>query len=437
MNTVITLDNLHKKFPDKFNEQDLNLMCLKNYAFQYKSPLLNRLPMTETGMYLLVGGKLLGKTTLLKQWIAKLLETGISPDVITFFPGKVIKTSGEMIQLFKAQFSKRSITKEYIVIDDINYINDWNKVLTWMISNHLIHQSIIILASGNINIYKQIKKSCTDIKDKNCFHLYPLSFRETVILKHPSQPVKSINLLNEFNSYLLHGGYLPAIHDVTTTGKISDKTSTLYVNGVINELLLLGKHKNYIHEILIYIIHHYLTLVSLNGLVKELSIEHPKTIGNYLDVLAAIDVLFVQSALIEDKLTPAPKKARKLIFSDPFILHAMRAFISSKEYPEMELYKMLDYPDLCTSLVKTCVISHFQQHYPTYYIKDEGEVDLAYITNQRFWPIIISWANQLRSKDIKQIVKYANGKILTKSEQGSSIENIKTESLLQVLWNLG
>jgi hypothetical protein len=35
-----------------------------------------------------------------------------------------------------------------------------------------------------------------------------------------------------------------------------------------------------------------------------------------------MDAVFIQPALVEDKLTAAPKKARKLMFTDPFIFHS-------------------------------------------------------------------------------------------------------------------
>src|SRR3990167_529296 len=432
MNTDILSDNLHKKFPAHFSERDPLLARLKNYSFKYSSPLLNRLPTTE-GIHTLEGGQLLGKTTLLKQWIVRLLGAGVHAEAITFFSGKRIKNSDELIQLFQTQLTEKPTTRQYIIIDDINYIIDWNKAILWLATKACMQHAIIMLTSADSTLSNQIKQIHIDIKDENNLHIHPLSFRETVLLKHPH----TIDLLKEFNCYLLHGGYLPAIYDVMTFGKISAKTFALYSDGIIKELLLHGKHTNFIREILTFIIQHYFVPVSFNGLVKELSIEHPKTIRDYLELLSIIDTLFIQSALIEDKLLPAPKKARKLIFTDPFVFHAIRAYVFDKGYSEVELTSLLKDSDLYTNLAKTCVISHFERHYPTYYIKDEGEVDLVYVMKQRFWPIIISWMSQLRSKDIKQIVKYSNGRILTKTDQASLIENIRTESLLQVLWDGG
>lgn len=53
--------------------------------------------------------------------------------------------------------------------------------------------------------------------------------------------------------------------------------------------------------------------------------------------------------------------------------------------------------------------------YPTYYIKAENEVDIAYIDKKHFWPIEIKWAEQLHSKELKQIKKYRNSRILTQN----------------------
>ena len=44
----------------------------------------------------------------------------------------------------------------------------------------------------------------------------------------------------------------------------------------------------------------------------------------------------------------------------------------------------------------------------------EGEVDVAYVDKNRFWPIEVKWRNQMRAKDLKQITKYKNSRIFAK-----------------------
>ena len=76
----------------------------------------------------------------------------------------------------------------------------------------------------------------------------------------------------------------------------------------------------------------------------------------------------------------------------------------------------LDLGSIDSFLVETAVISNIRRLYPTYYIKAEGEVDIAYIKDDKFWPIEVKWTSQMRPKDLKQIQKYPNGIILCKNK---------------------
>lgn len=175
-----------------------------------------------------------------------------------------------------------------------------------------------------------------------------------------------------------------------------------------------------------------------NSLAQDLSIDHPKTVSDYVDLLATMDAVFIQPALIEDKLTAAPKKARKLMFKDPFIFHAVRSWLSPVKDPyDEQIVPLLKDPQWKGSLVEACLTTHYSRYYPTFYIKAEGEVDLAYIDKGRFWPVEVKWTGQIRPKDLKQIAKYSNGRILTKSRQPGHILGIPTEPLPIALLRLG
>lgn len=202
-------------------------------------------------------------------------------------------------------------------------------------------------------------------------------------------------------------------------------------------MLKRGKHEHYLREILMAIIKRYTSQITWNNLASELSIDHPKTVADYAALLETMDALFNQAALLEDKLTAAPKKARKLMFTDPFIYHAIRAWLWPVNDPFKEqIISATADPILAAQLVEACVITHYRRFYPTYYIKGEGEVDLAYIYKNRFWPIEIKWTNQIHRKDLKQIIKYPNGIIFTKQHSAGSIENIPTQILPLALWQL-
>ena len=98
---------------------------------------------------------------------------------------------------------------------------------------------------------------------------------------------------------------------------------------------------------------------------------------------------------------------------------------------------VLQDPEWAGKIAEACATAHYHRLYPTYYIKGEGEVDIAYVRQGRFWPVEIKWTGQVRPKDIKQVSKYKNGVICTRSEKAGSLNGIPTEPLPLNLYRLG
>jgi predicted AAA+ superfamily ATPase len=74
--------------------------------------------------------------------------------------------------------------------------------------------------------------------------------------------------------------------------------------------------------------------------------------------------------------------------------------------------------------------------FSTFYIKAMGEIDIAYVYENRFWPVEIKWTRQIRPKQLKQIAKYPNGKILTQSSVSGEMNGVPTEPLPLALLRL-
>ena len=237
-------------------------------------------------------------------------------------------------------------------------------------------------------------------------------------------------IYREFDQYLLHGGYLTAINDMAEYGQLNKTTLNTYSDWIRGDVMKRGKQENYLREIMTAIIKRYNSQVTWNALARDLSIDHPKTVADYIDVLVNMDAVFVQSALLEDKLVAAPKKARKLMFCDPFIFHAINAWIKPVAEPwNAQILPLIQDPEWASRLVEAAVITHHRRFFPTYYIKARGEVDIAYIDNGQCCPVEIKWTNQLRPKDIKQISQYPQGEIWTKNKSWGDINTVKTYPL--------
>ena len=114
------------------------------------------------------------------------------------------------------------------------------------------------------------------------------------------------------------------------------------------------------------------------------------------------------------------------MFCDPFILHAVRAWLAPQPDPfGGQICPLVQDPVWASRIVEACVATHCRRANPTFYIKAQGEVDVAYVRDGRFWPVEVKWTNQLRPKSLKQIARYGNGEIWSKSRQPGEINGVK------------
>jgi predicted AAA+ superfamily ATPase len=455
MDERFLLHNSHLESPAQFPQLDPHLRQLQRQHYIFESSLLNQLPILEPGIYTLSGGRQIGKTTLLKQWMVKLIQDGVKPISIAFFSGELIDDYHSLLRLLQTQLTEMPTDQlSYFIIDEVTYIQHWDKAIKYAADAGLLENVILILTGSDLILIKEALMRFPGRRGKSSvtnFHLYPLSFRETVILKQKnsqmlnnclqtSNPsIEMIQMLfDEFNNYLIHGGYLKAINDLALHQKILNSTLMTYSEWIRGDMLRKGKQEHYLREIITAIIKRYNSQITWNALAQDLSIDHPKTVADYLALLESIDAVFVQAALLEDKLVAAPKKARKVMFTDPFIYHALQAWIDPMaDAFTQQIIPTVNDPVTHSQLAESCATTQYRRFYPTFYIKAEGEVDIAYVNKKRFWPIEIKWRNQLRPKELNQILKYPNAQILTKSLQIGAIHHIPTEPLPWALWKLG
>lgn len=430
MNIFFSQHNRHLNNPEKFNELDPNLSYLSTQPYSYLFPLISNLPTKEPGIYMLGGGRQIGKTTLLKQWMKSLLEKGVDPETIRFLTGDLIDDHHSLVHIFQQLYEDLPNDKLlYIILDEVTYIREWDKGIKYLADIGLFSKTILILTGSDLKFLKEARMRFPGRRgsaDQIDYHLYPLSFQETVFLK--KNGVSDEDLYQKFSQYLLHGGYLTAINDFARHNSIRKGTLQTYSDWIRGDMLKQGKSETYLKEILSALLKTYGSQITWNGLSQHTSIQHPSTVQEYCDILQSMEAIFIQNALIEDKLVAAPKKARKILFCDPFIYHCINLWVVNKE-PSIEKEKE-------PFLVETVLVNYVRRFFSTYYIKAEGEVDIAYLKNNKFWPIEIKWTNQIRSKDLNQILKYKNHLIVTKNKEIKS-DKMQTQWIFDFLREFG
>ena len=422
--------NIHLTNPALFDSLDPQLLQLKKQTFVFSSPLIEAFPTQIPGIYILSGGRQIGKTTLLKQWMLHLLHSKITPEAIAFLSGELIDDHHMLLHLLQQQLASMPKAKlKYVILDEVSYIKDWDKGIKYAADSGLFDDTILMITGSDMSIIQEARARFPGRRGKASvqdFHLFPLSFKEFIQLKK-TDPGNIDDLYAQFQQYLAHGGYMTAINDFAKLGKIVEATLVTYSDWIRGDIMKRGKQEIYLREILGGIVKRYGSQVTWNTLAKDLSIDHPNTIADYLHLLESMDAIFIQSALMEDRLIGAPKKAKKLMFTDPFIYHAVRYWIKPVQDPfEKQIQSALEDPEICSTLVEACVATHYRRYYPTYYIKGEGEVDVAYVKGKRFWPIEVKWTQQIQKTELKQLSKYPNGIVLTKRKERDTLGPFQT-----------
>jgi predicted AAA+ superfamily ATPase len=434
MNSIVSLHNVHWDNPKKFAELDPHLRKLNTLKYVFESPLLKSFPDHTPGVYILGGGRQIGKTTFLKQWINHLLKSGVTPKSIAFLTGELIDDHHRLMSLIMEVLGDmpKSGSLNYLIIDEVTYIKDWDKAIKFLADSGFFENCEVVLTGSDLVLMNEAAMRFPGRRGTHKqvdFHYSPLSFREYVDLIHPASPTLAF-LYEAFQHYLIHGGFLTAINDWAKHGEILESTAKTYSDWIRVDFLKRGKKEQNLRDFLQAVLKTYGTQITWHTLTHHTAIDHPKTIQDYAELMQSMDGLFIQEALIEHKLLPAPKKAKRLFFSDPFVYHALRLWLE----PQYNPLEALKDSQVLSSLVETAVINGVRRSYPTYYIKAEGEVDLAYVIQKKFYPIEIKWTGQIRPQDLKQIKKYENGKLWARVQEPHKIGTLSILPLPKALY---
>lgn len=420
-------NNSHLLTPSDFMRTDPHLRRMKQQKYVFHSSLIDELPTTLPGIYNLGGGRQVGKTTLLKQWMLSLMKSGVDPKAIAFLSCELIVDEKSLYRIVKNQLDEMPATGLlYLLLDEITYVKSWDKAIKYLADTGEFERVVVMIIGSDLTMMHDARMRFPGRRgkaDKVDFHYYPLSFAEFLQLKKKfprnydpnTEPTKKVitEIYKEFDEYLIHGGFLTAINEFAMLGKIQAQTLATYSDWIRGDMLKRDKKESYLREVLGAMIKHYTSRISWREFVKALSIDHIQTAMDYVSLLESMDAVYIQAALLEDKLVAAPKKHKKFIFNDPFIYHAIQAWLNPVGNPyEDQIKKGLAEPVFASKIVEACVVSHFRRHYEkTFYISAEQEVDVAYVDGNKFWPIEVKWTQQLRPESLKQIQKYKNGQV--------------------------
>lgn len=411
---------------DEFKSNDPHLFSLKGLKFVHPLDWWAAIRWDEPGIYILTGGRQIGKTTSTKLLIKYVLEQNIFPPTAIFYlPCDQIDSHHHLSQTIRLFVDGLNRGQNFLlIVDEVTYVKDWDRSIKALADEGLFRNGHLILTGSDSVILKEAASRFPGRRGdayKVDFHIYPLNFFEYIKLTNNSlleNSEKNIGaLFDAFDVYLKCGGFLRAINEIHSLGKIQEATYLTFEQWIKGDFGRKNKNEHTLLLILKTLFETAGTQVTYSSLTNSMGHVSKETFIDYVNILIRMDVIFELQAFDQNTKLGFPKKAKKIHFSAPFIMDTIGRWLEK----ERLIKRVSDEP----MKVEAVVAANFHRHFPSYYIKADGEIDLVVVEGENFLPIEVKWTNNLRANDLKQLKKYKHSIVLTKSKYEGNIEGIK------------
>ncbi len=165
----------------------------------------------------IVGLRRVGKTTLLLQLAARLLEACKDPKRILYFSfDEILARNPEIIEQIIVEYEnsilKSRLENVWIFFDEINHVPDW-QVMLKRFYDATKRVKFFVSGSSSVMLRKAKESLAGRLYE---FQLRPLDFREYLYLKEVEVKdpiIQSLELRRQLNSYMLNGAFPETVHE--------------------------------------------------------------------------------------------------------------------------------------------------------------------------------------------------------------------------------
>lgn len=369
---------------------------LERQKYPYHHPLYQTFPINKDGILTLRGPRRIGKTTLLKLLIKKLLlENRINKENIFFFPCDTIsdfKELEEMLVYYLDYIRPKNEERLFIFLDEISFVAQWQRAIKLLADTGKLKKSLVLITASNILDLKFSSERLPGRRGEIFpwdITFLPLTFKEFIALVKPNlldAPLSaSLSLLPQFKKlftdYLSCGGFPATINEYYAKGYIADQTYEIFLNWIEGDLHRVGKSEFSSYQIIKRLFVHLTNQVSFYKLSRETGIASHTTVEEYLEILEKMFILFRLPYFSLEQKHIYIRKNSKLYFSDPFIFNALKAKASgfSQEafrFSQEHIFDLTTRP----ALIENTAALHLHQFVPNLYFgKSEADKEIDFV----------------------------------------------------------
>lgn len=300
-------------------EADHHLKAIKDKTYFYQNPLVLGFAFEPGDFHIIRGPRQAGKTTLIKQWIERLLsEKSVEPSSLFYLSCEGLSSFQELEEVLSPWASKKKSEFNCIFLDEISFISEWQRAILSCINAGLFVKTCLVVTGSNTRDLKESFERFPGRRGKGQeISLYPLSPIQMKTLPC----FKEKNDEEILNIYFSVGGFPHAVRDYVELGVVSDETYHTYQNWIIGDAARFNLTGETLKHIFFRIAETSGSRVTWPALIKNTLVKSHETALHYAEHLE--DAFLTETHHCYDERTGGPDvhKARKIFLIDPLLFH--------------------------------------------------------------------------------------------------------------------
>ena len=428
-------------------QQDKHIQTFEASKIKWRPPLL-KTPLQEDALHIIKGPRQVGKTTLLKLFIRKLLaDKEVSEKDILFLSLDAARSVDEVVEVLLYYFKTISTSnRRYLFLDEASFLPEWPRGVKVLIDMGFDRNATYVVTGSSALDLKRSSEKLPGRRGKGRdFVLLPLSFGQFLSILYPQiklAPVDSIfeilqkkeedffdlrmyktELEGALQTYLQTGGF-PSWIDAQLKGELAEQLLMTFRAIIEGDMARMKKDTSLLMHIALPILKHIGNPVDWQKLAKETGMGSHHTAHDYISILSDSYILYFLQALDTNKNLPKLRKGKKIYPFDPVISTVLLKYHPHLKIEDSMLIEAVVGSHLLrkSRFINTGLSSISDLFY--WQSKAGKEVDFVFLDQERLLPIEVKYQNHVTLRDsITMIRHFNNGLLLSKKhfEVGSNV----------------
>jgi len=394
-------------------EEDEDIVKWKA-SIHWVPSLIDEVVLEPFSLNFVFGPRQVGKTTLVKLLIKRLLEDDVDPWRIFYFRCDMLSNHRELDHVLNAYLELRDahgVDSSFIFLDEVTFPREWYRAVKYHLDLGDFENDVLTLTGSLSMVAKGEIETFPGRRGKGRnYVLLPVSFREFVKIFQPKvfnelpliesldaneimdKTEAALPYLRELNAlfrrYLICGGFPLAIRSIHERGKITQDVKDTYLNWLRGDLFKMGRNPETAREIIKLILEKAPSPVSWHGLAKETELKSHKTVHQYIHTLSELFIVKVLYHIDPNTLHINFAKNKKVHLMDPFL------------YQVLSEWCLLPSPNESV-VVKATVATHLARKYEVSYWKNRWEIDVVARDEKHAIGFEVKWREKPRKTSAK------------------------------------